>query len=204
MKAEHYLKELTRSIKDVASSAEGLIYGTYNEKQWKEIYESVLVVHCFSLGVFRESHKSFELFFEKKFENKKGKKKKDAAFYTPAYISNYIVEKTIGPLITKIEKDKRVKDKVKKISKLTICDPCMGGGIFLVSAQDFVFENLIMLNEKYTIEQLADFSLKTIYGVDINPDAVDFCKFILNVNTAKWKMLEKFDEFVISAGKISL
>ena len=91
----------------------------------------------------------------------KTKRKKDGVFYTPKYITKYIVENTIGKLCEEkktelqlIDEDyttdkKRQKktlqaliDKVENyrswLLQLTICDPACGSGAFLNQALDFL------------------------------------------------------------------
>ncbi|MEB3409224.1 Eco57I restriction-modification methylase domain-containing protein [Flavobacterium psychrophilum] len=91
----------------------------------------------------------------------KNKRKKDGVFYTPKYITKYIVENTIGKLCEEkktelqlVDEDyttdkKRQKktlqaliDKVETyrswLLQLTICDPACGSGAFLNQALDFL------------------------------------------------------------------
>ncbi|EMY3478475.1 N-6 DNA methylase [Flavobacterium psychrophilum] len=91
----------------------------------------------------------------------KTKRKKDGVFYTPKYITKYIVENTIGKLCQEkktelqlVDEDyttdkKRQKktlqaliDKVENyrswLLQLTICDPACGSGAFLNQALDFL------------------------------------------------------------------
>jgi len=92
-----------------------------------------------------------------------GKRKKDGVYYTPRYITNYIVENTIGKLCVGkkeelgiVEEDysidkKRTKAINNKLEQklidyrnwllaLTICDPACGSGAFLNAALDFLIE----------------------------------------------------------------
>lgn len=97
-----------------------------------------------------------------KVETQKSKRKKDGIFYTPKYITKYIVENTIGKLCEdkRIELDivdeeyakgrrNRKKDTIKKLDdkltdyrnwllSLTILDPACGSGAFLNQALDFL------------------------------------------------------------------
>ena len=208
MKAEHYFLELQKCIHNIASKADLIIFeGAIKKKDWEEIFEDVLILHIFHMSVFGVASPILQNFIEKKDLKDKMTKAERAqlgAFFTPPYIAQYICSNTIGPLIDKIEKSK-VKDKVKKISKLTICDPAMGGGIFLVCAQDYLMERLLQIDQStYSVKDMAQMSMKAIYGVDINPRAVEFSKLTLNLNTAKWKLLEKFDQYAVSAEKYSL
>jgi len=89
------------------------------------------------------------------------RRKKDGVFYTPKYITKYIVENTIGKLCTEkkaelniIEEDYFTDKKRTKATKqplleklttyrnwllqLTICDPAVGSGAFLNQALDFL------------------------------------------------------------------
>jgi hypothetical protein len=91
----------------------------------------------------------------------KTKRKKDGVFYTPKYITKYIVENTVGKLCNekkaelgiadenyttdKKRQKKTVKTLVEKLEEyrkwllqLTICDPACGSGAFLNQALDFL------------------------------------------------------------------
>jgi len=97
-----------------------------------------------------------------KIDNQKTKRKKDGIFYTPKYITKYIVENTVGKLCEEkraelgivdeeYAKDRknRKKDIVKALDNkltdyrnwlltLTILDPACGSGAFLNQALDFL------------------------------------------------------------------
>ena len=100
----------------------------------------------------------------------KTKRKKDGVFYTPKYITKYIVENTIGKLCEekklelaineedyssdKKRQKKTIKDLVDKLDtyrkwllQLTICDPACGSGAFLNQALDFLIEEHKYLDE---------------------------------------------------------
>src|SRR5690606_24890612 len=91
----------------------------------------------------------------------KTKRKKDGVFYTPKYITKYIVENTVGKLCTEqkealgiqeeeyLSDAKRNKNTIKKLAdkltdyrnwllQLTICDPACGSGAFLNQALEFL------------------------------------------------------------------
>ncbi|QKJ61737.1 Eco57I restriction-modification methylase domain-containing protein [Flavobacterium sp. M31R6] len=93
----------------------------------------------------------------------KTKRKKDGVFYTPKYITKYIVENTIGKLCIEkktelqlVEEDyttdkkrqkktmqglvAKLEDYRKWLLQLTICDPACGSGAFLNQALDFLIE----------------------------------------------------------------
>ena len=91
----------------------------------------------------------------------KTKRKKDGVFYTPKYITKYIVDNTVGKLCTDkkialkiveeeytIDKKRQKKTMQQLVAKLTdyrnwllqltICDPACGSGAFLNQALDFL------------------------------------------------------------------
>lgn len=95
-------------------------------------------------------------------EQSKTKRKKDGVFYTPKYITKYIVENTVGKLCdekkteldikeAEYEKERKGRQKatLKKLSQkledyrkwllqITICDPACGSGAFLNQALEFL------------------------------------------------------------------
>lgn len=98
------------------------------------------------------------------------KRKKDGVFYTPKYITKYIVENTVGKLCEEkkvaleiLEEeyftDKKRQKKViqglvekleiyrKWLLQLTICDPACGSGAFLNQALDFLIDEHQYIDE---------------------------------------------------------
>ena len=95
-------------------------------------------------------------------EQSKTKRKKDGVFYTPKYITKYIVDNTVGKLCeekkteldiqeAEYEKERRGRQKatLKKLTQkledyrkwllqITICDPACGSGAFLNQALEFL------------------------------------------------------------------
>ena len=97
------------------------------------------------------------------------KRKKDGVFYTPAYITKYIVENTIGKLCDdkktelgindetfaekrrnknqKAELDEKLKTYRKWLLSLKICDPACGSGAFLNAALQFLKAEHALIDE---------------------------------------------------------
>ena len=74
-------------------------------------------------------------------------KKAGGVYYTPTYIVNYIVENTLGKLLTppvsSPSKKGRTKEglpTVKEVSKLKILDPACGSGSFLIGAFQYLLD----------------------------------------------------------------
>ncbi len=107
-------------------------------------------------------------------DTKQTKRKKDGVFYTPQYITQYIVENTVGKLCeekktvlnfdeSEYRKDRkgRKKDKLKQLlntletyrtwlTEITICDPACGSGAFLNEALQFLKTEHHYLDELQT------------------------------------------------------
>ncbi len=106
-----------------------------------------------------------------KLEREKSKRKKDGIFYTPKYITKYIVENTLGKICSekRIEFDildedyakgrkNRKKETIKALDQkltdyrnwllsLTILDPACGSGAFLNQALEFLIEEHRKIDE---------------------------------------------------------
>jgi len=106
-------------------------------------------------------------------DTKKTKRKKDGVFYTPKYITKYIVENTVGRLCTEKKDELALNDEEyargrkgrqrKTIQELdtkldvyrdwllslTICDPACGSGAFLNQALDFLIAEHQYVDELY-------------------------------------------------------
>jgi type I restriction-modification system DNA methylase subunit len=104
----------------------------------------------------------------KEIEKTNTKRKKDGVFYTPKYITKYIVENTVGALCTEKRNefeiiadnytpDKRKAKKKELLQKLdayqswllqiTIVDPACGSGAFLNQALDFLIQEHKSIDE---------------------------------------------------------
>lgn len=195
MNAEHYFNFLDESICNIASKADLFLFeGKISKKDQEELIEDCVILSCFYTATFREKPPFLLEFLEKDTVGKMTKKERSqmGAFFTPRYIADYMVKSVIGPSM----KNKTIKE----ILDLKILDPAMGGAIFLVSAHNFLMSEILKMDyeDNYNIEELADKALKCLHGVDINPRAVEFSKMVLSLNNAKWKTLNKLDEYVNS------
>jgi Alw26I/Eco31I/Esp3I family type II restriction m6 adenine DNA methyltransferase len=125
--------------------------------------------------------KKGELFFTPNNKDRKA----TGSYYTPDAIVQYVVQKTLYPIV----KDKDVSD----ILNIKICDPSMGSGHFLVSALTFLTRAIIFKNND-SINPDANLSLekvrrmvldKCIFGVDINSRSVKLAKMSLWLESAQ-------------------
>jgi len=124
-------------------------------------------------------------------EEKPEVKKAGGVYYTPTYIVDYIVEKTVGKLLEG--------KTPRQVSKLRILDPACGSGSFLIGA----YQKLLDWHLEYyqndggfekwrkelyegpggayrlTTAERRRILLNNIYGVDIDPQAVEVTKLSL-------------------------
>ncbi|MFD0932521.1 Eco57I restriction-modification methylase domain-containing protein [Psychroflexus salinarum] len=148
-------------------------------------------------------------------EVKISKPKKDGVFYTPKYITKYIVENTIGKLceekkteVNLVEEDynikrqtKTKKELLKKLNtyrdwllQLTVVDPACGSGAFLGEALNYLIAEHQYLDELETKLMGGGFVFPNVensilennlFGVDINNESVEIAKLSLWIRTAQ-------------------
>jgi len=144
-------------------------------------------------------------------EDKPEVRKAGGVYYTPTYIVDYIVKQTVGKLLEGKRPGPR-----GAVSKLKILDPACGSGSFLLGAYQFLLDwhrdeyikdgpekwatgrtpRLYKTDTgewKLTTNERKRILLNNIYGVDIDPQAVEMTKLSLLL-----KVLEGEDEQTIS------
>ncbi|TRZ92279.1 MAG: hypothetical protein D4R88_00680, partial [Methanosarcinales archaeon] len=182
---EYKLKVAESDI--VTKGNEWLILEKYNEdKKQKKAFED--------FDEFSHARKG-ELYLA----TDKGERKATGSYYTPDYIVNYIVKNTVGPVVA--EKWREAEGKNMNLMDATlsvkVLDPAMGSGHFLVGAVEFLADMLLDAAQKdIDAVRLSDeprFYDKgwarrevvshCIYGVDLNPMAVELAKVGLWLTT---------------------
>jgi hypothetical protein len=128
----------------------------------------------------------------------RGERKATGSYYTPQFIVEYIVEHTLGPLVDECAS-------AADVLKLKVLDPAMGSGHFLVEATDFLARKLLERGAASAVwgkglwgvfrwgsagtEESDLVGIKRlvvehcIYGVDLNPLAVELAKLSLWLDT---------------------
>lgn len=136
-----------------------------------------------------------------------GERKATGSYYTPEYIVEYIIENTLGPLVEEIREELLASDSdddagfaeefADRIFELKVLDPAMGSGHFLTSAVNYLAREIIQAQERQaeqqgieTVDEERDIywarrqvAQRCIYGVDINPLAVELAKVSLWLRT---------------------
>ncbi|HEX8681544.1 MAG TPA: N-6 DNA methylase [Ardenticatenaceae bacterium] len=129
----------------------------------------------------------------------KGERKATGSYYTPDYIVQYIVEQAVGPLLDALEEqhqpegsDEGKVNFARAVLNLNVLDPATGSGHFLVAATDFIARRLVEQEVDTTQGLEGEAALNywrrrvvqsCIYGVDLNPLAIELAKLSLWLNT---------------------
>ena len=127
-----------------------------------------------------------------KVEEKPEVKKAGGVYYTPTYIVDYIVKNTVGKLL------EGKKPGTKTLDKIIILDPACGSGSFLIGAYQFLIDwyrdayvkaghvkhKKVLYQTsggewRLTTEEKKRVLLTHIFGVDIDPQAVETTKLSL-------------------------
>ena len=144
-----------------------------------------------------------------KVETKPEVKKAGGVYYTPQYIVDYIVKNTVGKLVEGKGKPP------EEIAEIKILDPACGSGSFLIGAYTYllryhldwyvgnepkkhkeaVFQ--VRENEWYlTTAEKKRILLNSIFGVDIDPQAVEVTKLSLLLKVLEHESRESIDQQV--------
>ena len=122
-------------------------------------------------------------------KTEKGERKTTGSYYTPDYIVKYIVEETLGPVLGRAAADAATElEKIAAILNVKVLDPAMGSGHFPVEATEYIARFLVEHIEQPPTDAGGEADLaywkrrvaqSCIYGVDLNPLAVDLAKLSL-------------------------
>ncbi|MBA2692765.1 MAG: N-6 DNA methylase [Rubrobacter sp.] len=158
-------------------------YRDLAERHLGTIYEGLLEYHLEALPEPEDGWTVVLL-------NEKGERRLTGAYYTPDFVVKHIVEKTIGPMLDEaVAGAKDDEEKIACVLGLDVLDPSMGSGHFLVEATEYIARFLVELDVsggEYSDEgeaELAHWKRRVaqscVYGVDLNPLAVDLAKLSL-------------------------
>ena len=125
-----------------------------------------------------------------KLEESKTHRKEQGIYYTPSYIVDYIVKNTVGEYIKTHTPE--------EIKKVKILDPACGSGSFLIRAykelenywkQNSDFAQLTLDSEEFYSKKV-DILKNTIFGVDLDPKAVEIAQLnlLLQISESKQKL----------------
>ncbi len=129
----------------------------------------------------------------------KTRRKKDGVFYTPRYITKYIVENTLGQHCNKKKEELKINDEIfafrkrkdkkrealvevldkyrKWLLQLTICDPACGSGAFLNQALEYLISE-----HRYVDELKATFLGDALVLTDLENEILQNNLFGVDIN----------------------
>jgi len=142
-----------------------------------------------------------------KVETKPEVKKAGGVYYTPQYIVEYIVKNTVGKLIAGKTPE--------EIAEIKILDPACGSGSFLIGAYSYLLRyhlDWYVSNEPkkhkgkmfqaketewyLTTAEKKRILLDNVFGVDIDPQAVEVTKMSLQLKVLEHESRESIDQQV--------
>jgi hypothetical protein len=112
-----------------------------------------------------------------------GTRKATGTFYTPQPIADYLVRRTLGPLVADLT--------AESVLRLRVVDPAMGSGAFLVAANRYLaaaYEAALIREGRCHASDLGEterasirrsIAERCLYGVDVNPMAVQLARLSL-------------------------
>ena len=123
---------------------------------------------------------------------KKGRRKKEGIFYTPDFVTQFLVENVVGRFL---------EANPDKLESIKILDPACGSGAFLNQAHSYLMSEYKVRHEQKMLEQpdkrqldISDVNfaeinrsilLHNLFGVDLNPESVEITKLSLWLKTAR-------------------
>ncbi|MEQ1708431.1 MAG: DNA methyltransferase [Terricaulis sp.] len=138
---------------------------------------------------------------------KLSKRKRDGVYYTPEWVVNYLVEQTLGPWFAAARAASGYSSEaegapgaeaasayIERLRAMRIVDPACGSGAFLIAAfRRLVQERVAAERDRQGVAEaeineaalVADILANNIYGVDINPAAVEIAKLALWLHSAR-------------------
>ncbi|MCQ9134734.1 Eco57I restriction-modification methylase domain-containing protein, partial [Streptomyces hilarionis] len=130
-------------------------------------------------------------------------RKKTGSYYTPSALTETLLDSTLNPVIdaavARGEERARAEDAsdpaeriVEELLSLTVCDPACGSGHFLVAAARRIAKRVASVRERNpepTVHAVRDavheVVSRCVYGVDLNPMAVELAKVSLWLEAMK-------------------
>jgi N-6 DNA Methylase len=154
-------------------------YGALDTEELGSIYESLLDFH--PQVVKREATPSWE------FQLVVGSERKTTgSYYTPPELVGQLIKSALEPVIEAKLQSVATVDQKQALLSLKICDPACGSGHFLLAAARRMGKELARIRTgedqpgpESLRQAIRDVIQRCIYGVDLNPLAVDLCKVAL-------------------------
>lgn len=157
-----------------AFDAEGL-----NITELGGAYEALLETHLVLDGDARSLHLARAAGHDRK---------TTGSYYTPAGLIECLLDSTLEPVLNEAA---QARDAEGALLQLTVCDPACGSGLFLLAAARRIAHRLAAVRSgggeptaPRTQAALGEVVRRCIFGVDLNPMAVELCRFGLWLEAA--------------------
>lgn len=152
-------------------------YRNLGSEELGSVYESLLELH----PIMTIEARSFSLSVAGGNE-----RKTSGSYYTPDSLVQCLLDSALEPVVAETIKGKRAEEAESAILDLKLCDPACGSGHFLIAAAHRLARHLARVRtgdsepspEEYQ-HALRNVIGRCIYGVDLNPMAVELCKVSL-------------------------
>lgn len=109
------------------------------------------------------------------------KRKEQGIYYTPGYIVDYIAKNTLKPVLDKC-------NTIGDLKKIKVLDPACGSGSFLVKALELICKRYEELDHVVDEPTKLTILMENIYGVDLDPQAVELTRLNLLINAIDRRM----------------
>ncbi len=175
--------DLLRAIRHLSlyqdkGQARRVNYGALDVEELGSIYESLLDFH--PQVIQRQGIYEFALVFG-------SDRKTTGSYYTPPQLVQQLIKTALEPVIAEKIRDLKVTQELEKaLLSLKVVDPACGSGHFLLAAARRIGKELAKVRtgeaepgQEPLRAAIRDVIQSCIYGVDLNPLAVDLCKVAL-------------------------
>src|SRR5690606_26177446 len=105
-------------------------------------------------------------------------RKRAGAYYTPAPLVDCLLDHSLEPAL---DCACTRPDPAAAVLDLKVCDPACGSGRFLLAAARRLAARLVALDGRAHVEAMAAVIERCIYGVDVDPIALELCRLGLHV-----------------------
>ena len=120
-------------------------------------------------------------------------RKTSGSYYTPPELVDSLLNTALDPVVADALKNKGTKEeKEETLLSLKVCDPSCGSGHFLIGAAHRMGKQLAQIRTgddepapEHLLHAVRDVIARCIYGVDLNPMAVELCKISLWIESAE-------------------
>jgi hypothetical protein len=119
-------------------------------------------------------------------------RKETGSYYTDPELVDELIQSSLKPVVEdKVDENASTEAQEQQLLDITVCDPACGSGAFLIAANNFLAQRLAEIRsdslypDERTIRQARRSVVQhCLYGVDLNPMAVELAKVSLWINSA--------------------